>query len=226
MEAFIFPIQLACLSHIQRRQTIPQWRPFSFLYSFYVQVTQRSRTYSRTEALSFLYNSYIQVVRKAKSTLEWRPLSFLYSFYIQVTLRSKTLFQNGGLRLSYTTPRFMYYTEGTVYSLFLVQLPCTSHIQRRQTLFRNGDLFLCDTASVYKSYREARLDSRMEASLFPIQLLCTCHIQKAGSTLEWRPLSSLYRCYMQVTQRRQTRFQNGGFTVSYTVAIYKSHNEG
>ena len=66
----------------------------------------------------------------------------------------------------------------------------------------------------------------MEASLFSIQLLYTSHIEKADSLSDCRPPSFLFRCYIQVIQRRQTLCQDGVLFLFCTASVYKSYREG
>ena len=68
-------------------------------------------------------------------------------------------------------------------------------IWNRQSFCENGGLCLFYTAAIYNSYRTGRLSVRMEAFVFSIQLLYTTH---TDFLCEWRLLSFLYSCYIQL----------------------------
>ena len=199
MEVTGFSIQVLYASRIGKAGPIPEWRPFSPIYSFYTTAVYNLYTEGRLgsimEASPFsIQLLYARHIGKAGSIPEWSSPSRLHIASIYKSYRE-------GRRDSRMEA-----------SLCSIQLLYTSHMRKAGSTQRWQPLPF-QYSSAYKSYREGRLDSRMGAAphstgkadsmlarrpplFFPT--LDATHIRKEDSIPEWRPHFYLHTASIQL----------------------------
>ena len=186
MEAFRFSIQLLYIVHITKALSLSGRRPFSFLYSCYIQLIQGRHSPCQNTGLPH-------------KSCRRRDPRHVVDIYSQSSLgnvpNALDALGSGFDGRKRARAAWWRLVPGNNYPLQ------PSH---------GWDCFggqLAHTIAIYNSCKEGTLLVRAEASFFSLQLLYTTHTRKAFFLSDWRPLSFLHSCYIQFIQKRlQTRF--------------------